>query len=172
MSINTGIHYNFIPHSNKKISPLNFSLPPILFYYSVFFSFNLFLFKFLGMSSSPKEGKGSSVKNEDRVGKCEEKDLRKSKTVRGETSRKKTESRTKIGGEKKTKPTEPVLPYDPTHKCLTDPTRRLKKRKKKFYSPLAEGAARPDYTPESSYDYSTSSASDGYSPSSDAESRA
>ena len=58
------------------------------------------------------------------------------------------------------------------HKYLTDPTRRLKKRKKKFYSPLAEGAARPEYTPESSYDYSTSSASDGYSPSSDAESRA
>ena len=74
------------------------------------------------MSSSPKEGKGSSVKNEERVGKCEEKNLRKSKTVRGETSRKQTESRTKIGGEKKTKPNEQVLPYDPTHKCLTNPT--------------------------------------------------
>ena len=89
--------------------------------------------------------------------------MRKSETVRGETSQKQTETRTKIGGEKKTKPNEQVLPYDPTHKCLTDPTRRLKKRKKKFYSPLAEGAARPEYTPESSYDYSTSSASDGYS---------
>ena len=106
------------------------------------------------------------MKNEERVPKCEEKNLRKSKTVRGETSRKQTETRTKIGGEKKTKPNEQVLPYDPTHKCLTDPTRRLKKRKKKFYSPLPEGAPIPDYTPESSYDYSTSSASDGYSPSS------
>ena len=124
------------------------------------------------MSSSRNEGKGSSVKNEERVPKCEEKNLRKSKTVRGETSRKKTESKKKIGGEKKTKPNEQVLLYDPTHKCLTDPTRRLKKRKKKFYSSLAKGAARPDYTPESSYDCSTSSASDGYSPSSDAESRA
>ena len=127
------------------------------------------------MSSSRNERKGSSVKNEERVPKCQEKNLRKSKTVREEISRKQTETRTKIGGEKKTKPNEQVLPYDPTHKYLTDPTRRLKKRKKKFYSPLPEGAPIPDYTPESSYDYSTSSASDGYSPSSDpddAESRA
>ena len=127
------------------------------------------------MSSSPKEGKGSSVKNEERVPKCEEKNLCKSKTVRGETSRKQTETRTKIGGEKKTKPNEQVLPYDLTYKCLIDPIRRLKKRKKKFYSPLPEGAPIPDYTLESSYDYSTSSASDGYSLSSDredAESRA
>ena len=115
------------------------------------------------------------MKYEEQVRKCQEKNLRKGKTVRGETSRKHTDTRTKIGGEKKTKPNERVLPYDPTHKCLTDPTRRLKKRKKKFYSPLPKGAPIPDYTPESSYEYSTSAASDGYSPISDpedAESRA
>ena len=121
------------------------------------------------MSSSRNEGKYSSVKYEERVPKCQEKNLRKGKTVRRKTSRKHTNTRTKIGGEKKTKLNEQVLPYDLTHKCLTDPTRRLKKRKKKFYSPLPEGAPIPDYTPESSYDYSTSSASDGYSPSSDPE---
>ena len=63
------------------------------------------------MSSSRNKGKGSSVKNEERVPKCEEKNLRKSKTVRGETSRKQSETRMKIGGEKKTKPNEQVLPY-------------------------------------------------------------
>ena len=70
---------------------------------------------------------------------------------------------------KKPNPNEQVLPYDLTHKCLIDPTRRLKKRKKKFYSPLPEGAPVPDYTAESSYDYGSSSASDSYSFHSDPE---
>ena len=78
-------------------------------------------------------------------------------------------------GKNKKKLSEDVNQYDPTHEYLTDPIQRLKKRKKKFYSPLPEGAPIPDYNLESSYDYSTSFASDGYSPSSDredAESRA
>ena len=132
------------------------------------------------MLSSRKEGKASSRKNEEGVLQYAEKNLRKAQTVHGgnivKTYDYYNEDRTREKKNKQTnKPNEQVQPYDPMHKCLTDSTRRLKKRKKKFYSPLPEGVSIPDYTPESSYDYDTSSASDGYSPNSDredAESRA
>ena len=126
------------------------------------------------MSSSCKDRKASCGKNKERIPHYAEKNLRKAKTVHGgnivKTYDYYKEDRTREKKNKQTnKPNEQVQPYEPKHKCLTDSTRRLKKRKKKFYSPLPEGAPIPDYTSKSSYDYSTSSVSDGYSPSFDRE---
>ena len=47
--------------------------------------------------------------------------------------------------------------------------KRLKKKKKPVYSSLPNGATKPEYTLESSYDYSSSFTSDDYFPQSDPE---
>ena len=84
------------------------------------------------MSTSRKDRKASCGKNEKRLPQCVEKNLHKAKTVGRETLGKKMTTTKKSTGVNKKKSSEEVNQNDPTHKYLTDPTRKLKKRKKKF----------------------------------------